>query len=312
MESIPTDESDSDESETEDEDLEQSWGVATYFPRYYCAAVLIYLAFVSICFWVLPSSYALPCDIIAGGILLIALPLIGCLLNRLIACAVESAIEQFDRSYLGADIEIDQIHSHIARGMVEIVGFTLKNPIEKADDNKLYSDEPLLHADKLFVDISLWTLFKTCTNTIQIEKLVIANVIMNYEKSIFSGKPSIVQALLNHLRGGGAARDEEKQEAEESDSGDDTSKKGGRKFILHRVRVKNVSAHFQANVIGDHGVGTHIDLADISYKNFDQQLARADNSVLEVVSLLIQSILKSLMSNIVSAERAQGWISNWF
>lgn len=248
-----------------------------------------------------------------GTAMLLVLLLLFALLvwywGRILGKTVEGAIETYDQSVLGVDVNIEDLRLNPCTGVMEVTDMVINNP-------EGYKSEYLLKAGKVLLDLNMCKLACSCGKKVVVDKLIFKDVDVIYEKAWTT---SNVNQIIDHLHAQGASPDgkgdppvkeEPKKEGAEGDKKDDDTSKpaddkaapaanpdsgSGREVILHEVVVEDVGLKVSANMMM--GMGVRISVGDMHYHDFAKQVG--NSMVDDIVQILLISILKTVLANII-------------
>jgi len=240
-------------------------------------------------------------------------------MTRMLGNAVEAGIETFDKTLIGADVEIGRITPNIVYGILDIDEFMVKNP-----DDKGYDSPYLLKAKRVHIDLDMAQLFLSCFKRVTIEKVVFKDVDVIFEKHYRSSNVQDILAFLSGTKDdkkGTKKGDAEKEppeaaspvaasspKAKEASPGNAKDPKAASPKVdepappahdlqvtLHEVCIEDVGARAQAKMLG--GRGFRMAISDIYFKDFSQEANVA--LIDDVIIFLLKSFLKTVLANVV-------------
>lgn len=101
---------------------------------------------------------------------------------------LQQLIQQFDVTFLGVDVSIDNLQLNPFKGMIKLSGLTVFNPPG-------FSSEHILTAESLYFDLDMLALVMSLIGHVIIDELLIQGVHVICE----AGQPSNIEVVLNRL-----------------------------------------------------------------------------------------------------------------
>lgn len=248
---------------------------------------------------------------ISVTMLFIAVPFIG-IGNDLHCCAEElgktiaEAIETFDKSILGVDVEIGSFSINMSEGYMDLERLIIRNP---PDYNSAY----LLKAEQVLVDVNMPRLIKSCTNEVVIDSLVLKDIHAIMEKSL---ETSNMQEVLHYITS--ANQDDDSAAPPPSPPVPTVSsgklsrqrtiksklpvgkKSKDRHFMFHKVEIQDVGVTLRpSGEVGEY-VRLNIEAGDVYYHDFHREVGHS--ALPAIFREMLSSILKTLIANIAGKE----------
>jgi hypothetical protein len=178
--------------------------------------------------------------------------------------AAKHAIETWDTSVIGVDVEVDSIHVRLFRGIVEMEGLTIMNPPG-------FQGPYMVRAGLVHIDVDMTTL-KSPTKVL--ENVVLRQV----EVCVEQGREGTnVQQVLAKLQ------DTDAQEA--ADETDD--------LHVQRVAVEDLAVKFVGKLLGRHS-SMKLRASDLYWTNFSQQTKTGKAKY--ILKAFLKQLLKSVMN----------------
>lgn len=244
------------------------------------------------------SKHALVWIIAVESVILfctLAGPMLLWMMTRVLGETVEAGIETFDKSLLGVDVEIDTITPDVVKGKLEVAGLIVKNPEEGK-----YASPYLLKAERVVVDVDMQKLFLSSFKHVDIERLEFKNVDIIWETVIPKQNKSNIQDVLDFL-----SQHEKKDTSNpletkpvmKAPKAVEKPAQSATQVSLHQVLIQGVGARAQSKTLG--GRGMRIALADLSYRDFEEDVGLGAGAMDDVIVILLKSVLKTVLTNVV-------------
>lgn len=236
-------------------------------------------------------------------LLYLAFRIISFLTSRCVGRAIELAIEKYDTSALGVDVDIGKLLVNPFSGYVAIHGLTIDNP-------QGYKSDYLLSAKTLIIDFSIASLLFSNFRHVVVEKIVLRRVDIIYEKGWSSSNVhDILHFLEGKLEKWAKWLEERKQqqhvrkktkEIARGAQGQELPPEEKTLVEVREVLVEDVGVRLQGQMLGGHGA--RLALADIRYDNLTR-IAGA-TYVDDVLKVLLKSIMKTVVANVAGRQAA--------
>lgn len=192
---------------------------------------------------------------------------------------VEEAIEHFDKEIVGVDINFGSMDVNPRLGTVEVGNLTIHNP-------EGYWSEHFLHVESCLVDIDMQAYVTSFGKQIIIEELVFKDVSVIWERGF---SMSNMMQIMNFLQKEGKAKPPKEQPKTKKE-----------KPVLKKVHIEAVSMKMASWALA--GCGATLVGADLIFDNFSEEMK---DGTLEFLPLLVTTLIKSFLANIIGAEGAE-------
>lgn len=201
--------------------------------------------------------------------------------------SIKSAIETFDRKFIGVDIEIGDLSVAICSGRVDMHGCQVKNP-------EGYKSPYLLNASHVVIDLNTWALISSFGKRIEVDVLELQDIdcIIEYDKAL--GGTSNVDRIMEHLNHDTKPSEKKAQQVQEivNETGKAPPKKeAGSEILLHKVLFSQIGARV-ATKLG----GVRVALGDITFNDFSKE--NGAHLLEDMIFIIMKSFSKTLMVNI--------------
>jgi len=236
---------------------------------------------------------------------------------KIVGILVKVTIESIDQKLLGTDVTIESVAISLCRVYVNIKNLEVQNPpFQGLDSEEGWVSDSIMKISTLILKVNVWRLIKTAGKELEITRLELSGVEINYEKPW--RKTANVQMILDHLK-------EDVEEAEESvadvkkveskkenkeeskewskaksreEATAETARKPHTKVIINTLNISNISANVLLG--GPMGLGGMITLPldDLPFPDFDKQTRGLETKA--VVAVVAKFILKTLFKTVVS------------
>lgn len=201
--------------------------------------------------------------------------------------AIKSAIETFDRRYLGVDVEIGDLSVSICSGRIDIHGCEIKNP-------EGYKTPYLLNAGSVVVDINMWALFKSFGHTIEVDVLTLEDIdcIVEYDKA-FGGTSNVdkIMEFLSHDEKPSEKKAKKMEEVVNATGKAPPKKAASQEIVLHKVSFTGIGARLATKL-----AGVRFAIGDMNFDDFSKE--QGPGLVEDVVWVIMKTFSKTLMVNI--------------
>jgi len=211
--------------------------------------------------------------------------------------SIKSAIETFDRRFLGVDIEIGDLSVAICSGRIDMHGFQVKNP-------EGYKSPYLLNASTVVIDLNTTAFLTSFGNRIEVDILEMKDIdcIVEYDKA-FGGTSNVdrVMEFLNH-----ESKPSEKKakqvESTVNETGKAPPKKAASKeVVVHKVLFSDIGARV-ATKLG----GVRVAVGDIKLDDFSKEVGA--HLLEDVVYFIMKTFTKTLLVNITGKSFADKFL----
>lgn len=221
------------------------------------------------------------------GFVLLVLGLLFYFGAMMLGRSIKSAIETFDKRFIGVDIEIGDLSVAICSGRVDIHGLVVKNP-------EGYKSPYLLNATSVVVDLNTTALFTSFGHRIEVDELKLEDidVIVEYDRAL--GGTSNVDRVLEHLNHDNKPSEKKNQHVQ--DTMNETgkappTKAASNEILLHKVLFSKIGARVATKL-----AGMRVALGDISFDDFSKE--NGAHLLEDLVFIIMKSFSKTLMVNI--------------
>lgn len=201
--------------------------------------------------------------------------------TRLLDKVIVEFIESLDETLLGVNVHIDSLDLHPCRGRLDLHGVTVENPPG-------YKSEYALGVEHLCVDLDMKALLCSRARLLKVEELLLNDVKVNIETGQLKGG-SNVQDIMNNMKL--SCKEESHLIPEEK-----PKQVAHRETLLGKFAAVDISANFMNDALG---TNFSLDLADMKYDDFSSTFGKVP--VREAVRLVLQSLLRSVISNLAGA-----------
>jgi len=193
--------------------------------------------------------------------------------GRLMGSAVKSLLKHFDSAALGVKFVLGETRVDACYGRISIDGLTIENP-------EGFSSEYLLKASKLMIDLDMQKLITSWGKTLEVEKVVLQDVDVIYERSWSTSNVDTVNKKLTT-----------------SKVGSRTPKNQPEKVVVHKVVLSNIGAK-ACTTLGS--MGPRLAVGDIKYEDFNAEMGA--QTVVDGISLVLETLLKSIVASLLGKE----------
>lgn len=263
-------------------------------------------------------------DVVVAIVVLVTIVMmigfINLILKFLIGKIVETGIEKLAPKMLGVKVRFHSVSISPYFGIVRIINMNVSNPAKE----NAYTTPHLMFAGKFVLDINLKALFCSCFSTISIQKLVIENVHVYYEKPTMCSKSNVDQVLefmeekkakkealrkkrLEKKHGAKATSEPAKKEKKESKSSaateqalvqnekdDEKDEESSQEFILRDLDLQHNSAVAKIS-----GVEAALTLPRITSTNFTKEYCENKKELDDVIHALVVLLLEGVLKQAV-------------
>eukprot|EP00435_Cladocopium_sp_Y103_P026733 s820_g6.t1 len=206
--------------------------------------------------------------------------------GRLMGSAVKSLLKHRDGRWwmgkaLGVKFVLGETRVDACYGRISIDGLTIENP-------EGFSSEYLLKASKLMIDLDMQKLITSWGKTLEVEKVVLEDVDVIYEKSWSTsndarlGRVDTVNQKLTHSRVGSR-----------------TPKHQPEKVVVHKVLLSNIGAK-ACTTLGS--MGPRLAVGDIKYEDFNAEMGA--QTVVDGIALVLETLLKSIVASLLGKDES--------
>lgn len=221
------------------------------------------------------------------GFVLLVLMLMFYFGAMLLGRSIKSAIETFDRRFLGVDIEIGDLSVAVCSGRIDMHGLQVKNP-------EGYKSPYLLNASSVAIDLNVTALMFSFGKKIEVDVLELQDIdcIVEYDKAL--GGTSNVDRVMEHLNHDNKPSEKKAQQVQDmvNETGKAPPQKAaGNEILLHKVLFSKIGARV-ATKLG----GVRVSLGDISFDDFSKE--NGAHLLEDLVFIIFKSFSKTLMVNI--------------
>lgn len=196
---------------------------------------------------------------------------------------VEEAIEHFDKEFVGVDINFGSLDVNARLGIVEVHNLTIHNP-------EGYWSEHFLHAESCLIDIDMEAYVTSFGKKIIIEELMFKNVSVIWERGFSMSNMKEIMDFLHKSDKKEAPKEQPKTNKE--------------KPVLKKVHLQGVSMKIASWALA--GCGATLVAADLNFDDFSEEIK---DGKLEFLPLLVTTLIKSILANIIGAEGAERTMS---
>jgi len=214
--------------------------------------------------------------------------------GRLMGAAVKKLLKHFDSSALGLKVELGETRMNAMYGTISIDGLTIYNP-------EGFSSEYLLRASKLVIDLDMQRLITSWGKTLELEKVIVDDVDVIYEKSWSSSNVDTATQNLNNSKYGKVKQDPDKVVAHKvacSSTSDGNEPDGNDpELVVHKVVLSNIGGK-ACTTLGSYG--PRFAIGDICYEDFEKETGA--QNVMDGISLVLETLLKSIVASVIGKD----------
>lgn len=193
--------------------------------------------------------------------------------DNLLGGLVRRFVESYDNELIGVDVRVGGLEIHPGIMMIDVKDLKMDNP-------KGYKSDHLLLARSVRIDVDAMSLLQSRGKSAVLEDVTFEGVEFVYEPSVTT---SNLKDVLNFINPEGERRQAMKQQKQEE----------GMKVTLQVVSIKQVVAKMFIK-----GFGPHLDLADITYADFDKEFGGV-HAIMDVIRILLTTVMKSTIATIL-------------
>jgi hypothetical protein len=221
------------------------------------------------------------------GFVLLFLALLFYYGAMMLGASIKSAIETFDRKFIGVDIEIGDLSVALCSGRIDMHGLQVKNP-------EGYKSPYLLNASSVVIDLNVRALVFSFGKRIEVDVLELQDIdcIVEYDRAL--GGTSNVDRVMEHLNHDDKPSEKKAKKVQEmvNETGKAPPKKAvGNEILLHKVLFSKIGARV-ATSLG----GVRVALGDITFDDFSKE--NGPHLLEDLVFIIFKSFSKTLMVNI--------------
>jgi len=203
--------------------------------------------------------------------------------SNVLGSLVQRLIAHFDTAALGVHVELESVQLDPIYGNIQVHNLTVANPSG-------YHSPYLLHAEHVVVDIDVERLMLSLGSHVDVQELTFNGVDVIFEKSLTT---SNLNDVLKRLSAG-------HEKAEGSNV-----KTNGPKLTLHKVQMMNIGA--KVATVLTHGLGARMEVGNISYHDFSNEVIGARSFVC-LVRMLLMTVIKSVLATVLGRKATESMV----
>jgi len=191
---------------------------------------------------------------------------------------VQTAIEVGATQGLGVQTQLDDVKIGLFSGRFGLSGLRVANP-------EHFDSDYFLQIRSGKVELSLGSLTQ---ETVVLPKLTLSGITLNLDHN---GKQGNFDVILENLHGQGAGEPPDTETGEKS-TGDGVDDQSGKKFVIERVLVRDITVHATVFRIGGKPMRTTLEIPEIQLHNIGSD---TDHGILmsQLSGVLLDAVLKS-------------------
>lgn len=191
---------------------------------------------------------------------------------------VQMAIDHLDSELIGVNVDFESLEIKPLEGILEIRGMVVENP-------ETYWCDHFIRAELIHVDIDMEALILSGGKRIVIQELIASDVDVIWERALFT---SNLMEIVNKLKMNSDASTAQVKK---------TPDKGETKVEVGKVELSEISFKIASYRLAGSGIRAMV--SDISFENYSEEMGDSLTAASQLLPLLIQSILVTLLANII-------------
>lgn len=224
------------------------------------------------------------------------LPGMGWICARCLGHFVKASIESLDQTIIGVDVVIGRLSINPCLAYILMEDVTIANP-------EGYLAPYLMKIDTVYIDVDAGALFRSLGKDVVVDNLVLTGLDTIYAKKMFTSNFNDVIHFMEGDDADGRRNSQTSQSTGESQEQDASQEQpSDRKITLHQVRVEDAGMKMEMEMGG--GVGPRVEVGDLIYDHFSEELGGKGAMLRTAISLLLRTILKSVVVTTIGKSRA--------